>query len=95
MGVQATVIIYLDAIDSIAGDANFGRKLAAAILDKANHDNLSDRTVSFNAASRHGSETAGRVIAAHHADQDVTIVAGGNTARIVRDQKTKKSNKPK
>ena len=84
MGFQATVVIHLDAIHEIEHDPEFGKKLAQAILEKANHDPLSDRTVRFNAAAGRASSSAGAVIEVHHQGYEVTIKTGGNTGRIVR-----------
>ncbi len=95
MGHQATVIIHLDALDTIAKDPDFGKKLAAAILDKANRDPQSDRTVVFNAFSGKCSENAGRVVEVHHADETVTILTGGGSGQIIRDANAGKKPKYK
>ncbi len=95
MGHQATVIIHLDALDTIAKDRDFGKKLVAAILDKANHDPQGDHAVVFNAFSGKCSENAGRVVEVHHEDQVVTIVAGGGSGQIIRDANAGKKPKYK
>ncbi|TVQ82609.1 MAG: hypothetical protein EA357_09180 [Micavibrio sp.] len=84
MGYQATVIIHLDALDTIAQDKDFGKKLADAVLKKANKAPQGDQTVTFNTASERRSENAGVVVEVHHAGHNVVVEAGGNTGRILR-----------
>ncbi len=78
MGQQATVVILLDALDNIKNDKDFGRKLADAVLEKANHSPQGDRTITFNAHSGN----AGSVIEVHHADHTVTVELKHNTGKI-------------
>ncbi|TNE32329.1 MAG: hypothetical protein EP349_01840 [Alphaproteobacteria bacterium] len=86
MGYQATIIIHLDEIDTIAQDKDFGKKLAAAVLEKANKSPQGDQTVRFNTSSARKSAFAGAVIEVHHADHNVIVESGGNTGRIIRPQ---------
>ncbi len=84
MGYQAVVVVHLDALNEIRNDPDFGRKLADAIQSKASHRPQGEQVVRFNAASARCSTTAGCVVAVHHADDPLTVVASGNTGRIVR-----------
>lgn len=87
MGYQATVVIYLDEIDTIAQDKDFGKKLADAVLKKANRAPQSDNTERFNTSSERKIASAGAVIEVHHADHNVTVEMGGNTGKIVRPKR--------
>ena len=84
MGYQATVTIYLDNLDTISEDKDFGKKLADAILEKANHAPYGDQTVGFNAASERSSCNAGRVIVVHHSGDKTTVETHGNTGKIIK-----------
>lgn len=86
MGYQATIVIHLDEIDTIAQDKDFGEKLRDAVLSKANRDPQGDTTVRFNTSSERKIASAGAVIEVHHADHNVLVETGGNTGRIVRDR---------
>ena len=80
MGYQATIIIHVDALNSISNDKNFGKKLSDAILKKANTGPQGEQTVRFNSRS----QSAGAVIEVHHADEMVLVESGRNTGRVIK-----------
>lgn len=84
MGFQATVTIYLDNLDTISKDKDFGKKLSDAILEKANRAPYGDQTVGFNAASERCSCNAGQVIVVHHSGDKATVETHGNTGKIIK-----------
>ena len=80
MGYNTTVVVLNDALSEIAADPLFGKRLADAIraawegkpVDVAAHGTHS---IHCNAAL---------VVETHHADREVTVIVGGNTARVVK-----------
>lgn len=75
MGYNSTVVIFNDALDSIANDPEFGKKLAAAISQA----NCYNKPISISAS--HG--TAAIVVETHHADYDVLVKVGENRGEVV------------
>lgn len=72
MGNNATVVVLLDQLDSIRRDPAFGRKLADAIIMKAN-DPKCDPYITGQT----------QVIEVHHADYQVVVAVGGNTGQVL------------
>lgn len=81
MGYNTTVVVLNDALDAIASDPEFGRRLRDAIT-RLRHDKPEnvgahgDRGIHCNAAL---------VIETHHADHDVTVVVGGNRGFVKKE----------
>jgi uncharacterized hydantoinase/oxoprolinase family protein len=74
MGYNTTVIVLNDALDNIANDPNFGKKLVAAIK------NACYGTTNVSAG---GFVNAATVIESHHADEHVLVDIGGNMGKVV------------
>lgn len=76
MGFNATVVVLVDQLDDIANDPHFGRKLADAIVHKANDPN-----------NKYGFEPyvtgQTQVVEVHHADQQVIVAVGGNCGQVI------------
>lgn len=73
MGFNTTVIVMNDAVDQIANDPDFGKKLAQAIM----HLSV-DRKPGDVSAGNH--VNAATVIENHHADNTTLVAVGGNFA---------------
>ena len=81
MGFNTTVVVLNDALGEIAEDAQFGERLAAAIRQVQR-----GKPVNVAAHGKHGIHcNAALVVETHHADQDVLVRIGGNTAEIVKE----------
>jgi hypothetical protein len=80
MGYNTTVVILNDALDGIAKDPEFGKKLVAAILSVGCYKKPID-------VSAMGYCNAATVIESHHADQDVYVKVGGNYGEVVSSNK--------
>lgn len=79
MGYNTTVLILNDALGEIAEDAEFGKRLAQAIMRIRN-----GKPECVAAVGKHGIHgNAALVVETHHADHDVLVRVGGNTARVV------------
>lgn len=79
MGYNTTVVILNDALGEIATDPEFGKRLADAIAQARRGKPVvvgahGERDIHCNAAL---------VVETHHADDEVTVIVGGNTARVV------------
>lgn len=81
MGHIATVIIYLDELDAIRDDPDFGKNFAAAVLKKST--NPSENLVTIPVRDQFHSSTVGQVIETHPDDFTVTVKIAGNTGKIV------------
>lgn len=79
MGVNTTIVIYNDAIESIKNDKNFGATLYDAIIE---NDRTRLNTIFFTSFGN-GAQTAGEVIEQHHSSRMVTIKIGGNTGVVI------------
>jgi hypothetical protein len=73
MGFNTTVIVMNDAVDQIANDPTFGKKLAQAIMGM-----FGDRRPIDVSAGNH--LNAATVIESHHADNTALVAVGGNFA---------------
>lgn len=78
MGFNTTIVILNDALESIAADPQFGKKLRDAVLGAISS---SDCPIHFSA----GMSDAGSVIETHHADENVVVSVGGNTGIVIKD----------
>lgn len=76
MGFNATVVVMMDSLDSIARDAAFGAKLASAVSRKSIYDAVQD-------VPAMGHCNAATVIELHHADRLVPVLVGGNYGKVV------------
>lgn len=72
MGFNATIVVLLDQLDSIRRDAEFGKRLADAIIKKSSDPN-SDPYVTGQT----------QVIEVHHADHQIVVAVGGNTGQVL------------
>jgi len=83
MGYNTTVVVLNDALDVIASDPGFGKRLAQAIMA------VSRRSTPVDVAA-HGDKSihcnAATVIESHHADYDVLVKVGGNRGKVVDPQ---------
>lgn len=77
MGMNTTVVIMNDSLDSIRKDPKFGEKLYQAVIS-VGHKNLVD-------VSAGGCVNAATVLETHHADGLVPVLVGGNHGYVVRD----------
>lgn len=73
MGLNATVVVCVDALENIKNDASFGRNLAAAISGVEMHGEAGQKDV---AAGNHAN--AAMVVEVHHADSTALVTVGGN-----------------
>lgn len=71
MGFNSTVVVMNDALDSIANDKEFGKKLSDAILGLGVPGGYAD-------VSAMSHVNAATVIETHHADFMVVVGVGGN-----------------
>ena len=79
MGFNTTVMVLNDALGEIAEDAEFGKRLASAIMNAR-----VGKSVSVPAYGMHGIHcNAALVVETHHASHDVLVSVGGNSARVV------------
>lgn len=79
MGYNTTVLILNDALGEISEDAEFGKRLAQAIMRVR-----PGKPECVPAIGRHGSHgNAALVVETHHADHDVLVRVGGNTAKVI------------
>ena len=78
MGYNTTVVIYNDALDQIANDLEFGKKLVDAILKLNNKNRSSITGMVFS-----GNGSAAQVIESHHADILVKVLVGNNTGIVI------------
>lgn len=76
MGYNATVIVMVDALDAIAKDPDFGKKLSDAVMKVSNHNEPQD-------ISSFGHCNAATVIESHHADHSALIAIGGNYGTVI------------
>jgi len=72
MGLNSCVLILNDALNEIADDKNFGKKLYDAIQGP-------HRPVTVNS----GSGNVAQVLSTYHADDLVAVVVGGNRGDIL------------
>ncbi len=77
MGFQATVMVYVDALQLIEDDANFGRRLAEAIRERGTRAAGDPVRV-----SSHMSDAA-VVVVTHHADATAVVAVGQNSATVM------------
>lgn len=73
MGFNATVVILLDQLESIRRDPDFGKKLAQAVIDKANRPNEDHSYITGQV----------QVVEVHHADNQMVVAVGGNTGQVL------------
>jgi hypothetical protein len=78
VGFNTTIVIYNDALESIAGDPEFGKNLRNAVLRAISK---SDCPVHLSA----GTFSAGVVVETHHADERVLVSVGENTGIVIKD----------
>lgn len=78
MGFNTTIVILNDALESIANDPQFGKKLRDAILRGTSPSRCPVRITA-------GMSDAGSVIETHHADENVVVSVGGNTGIVIKD----------
>lgn len=75
MGYNTTIVVMNDALDTIAKDPEFGKRLSDAIAEAGFRRKPVD-------VSAHGGNcihvNAATVIECHHADQNVLVRVGGN-----------------
>ncbi len=76
MGYNTTVVILNDALDSIAKDPDFGRRLADEIKRS------SFRPDTPNDVSAGGFCNAALIIESHHSSDEVAVIVGHNTGRV-------------
>ena len=76
MGYNATVIVMVDALESIKNDPKFGEKLAASISRVSCYQERED-------VSAGGYVNAATVIETHHADHTVLVAVGGNYGNVI------------
>lgn len=81
MGYNTTVVVLNDALDQIAKDQTFGKKLVDAIISEPvrTHSPHSQYVSAGNHAN------AAEVIESHHASYDAMILVGGNTGKAYLD----------
>jgi hypothetical protein len=80
VGFNTTIVIYNDALEQIAEDPLFGKRIRDAVL-KAVYPK--DCPIRLGALC----SDAGVVIETHHADQDVLVSVGQNTGTVVTDDR--------
>jgi hypothetical protein len=76
MGYNSTVIVMNDALDMIAKDLDFGKKLAAAVLHLSVNDGKAIDVSAKNGNSCYAN--AATVVESHHADITTLVAIGGN-----------------
>lgn len=77
MGYNTTIVLLNDALSSIEGDLNLGKKLRDATLKMS----LAGQKPVDVSAGNHCNALL--VVETHHADQMVPILVGGNYAHVV------------
>lgn len=81
MGHNATVVVMLDNLHTIAKDKMFGKKLSDAV-SKAGC--FTGTTVDVSATDGHCIAcNAATVVEVHHADTKVLVAVGGNMGEVV------------
>jgi hypothetical protein len=77
MGYNTTVVVMNDALQEIASDPEFGKKLAAAIckMSITEKGKIVDVRAGYHMNAAHVVET-------HHADQTVVVTVGGNLGKL-------------
>lgn len=73
MGFNTTVVVMNDALDQIANDPDFGKKLAQAIM----HLSVDRKPGDVSAGNHFNAAT---VVESHHADITALVAVGGNFA---------------
>lgn len=76
MGYNTTLVVYNDALDQIAKDPEFGKKLANAISRVGAYGEPVDVSAGNHA-------NAARVIESHHADTSTIVAIGGNDGTVI------------
>lgn len=76
MGYNTTIVVYNDALDQIAKDEQFGKKLVAAVMRVGAYGNPEDISSGNHA-------NAARVIESHHADTTAIVAVGGNDGTVI------------
>ena len=79
MGYNSTIMVCNDALDTIAQDKDFGKKLAQAIL-AWNYANPIDVSAKSERCIHVG---AAQVIESHHADHNIVVSVSGNCGQIL------------
>lgn len=82
MGYNTTVVVINDALDYIAEDPLFGKRLAEAIK-AAGHGGAVDVAAHNTRGGIHCN--AAIVIETHHANLDVRVRVGGNYGKVVAE----------
>lgn len=80
MGYNTSVIVLNDALDAIARDPDFGKKLSYAVMAAASPPTHRSRIDLDVSASNHCN--AASVIETHHADQTSLVSFGGNMGHV-------------
>ena len=98
MGYNTTVIVLNDAVDQIAKDPQFGKKLADAISSIRTDQYLTEQA----GKKYYGTDVsagnhcnAATVIETHHADITKVILVGGNMGEDIGAAWLRKADEPK
>ncbi len=76
MGMNTSVIVLNDALDSIENDPEFGKKIGNAIRECRHHNRYrADHGVDISCGSHCNAAT---VVETHHADETTLLAFGGN-----------------
>jgi hypothetical protein len=79
MGYNTTILVLNDALDTIEGDPDFGKKLCDAIRSMGVMGGRRRGPVNVPVGNHANPVT---VIETHHADQTALIAVGGNCATV-------------
>lgn len=79
MGYNSTLVVMNDDLHEIEDDAEFGKKVAQAIIQ---HDRYSRAGIPNDISSGHCANAA-TVITTHHADETSIIAVGGNYGTVI------------
>jgi hypothetical protein len=80
LGNNATVVVLLDRLDEIEKDPEFGKKLARAILWRANNGPGEPRYAHYPEPYVTGQT---QVVEVHHADNQAIVAVGANYGRQI------------
>jgi len=84
MGYNTTVVVMNDALEQIASDNQFGKKLRDAVLGLSlGIDPKTGRHYRSQDVSAHNHVNAATVIETHHADHHAIVAVGGNYGTVL------------